>query len=329
MKNSNVCVVIVTYGDRWHFLSKVVERLLKISENFSLRIIVVDNTLTQNIAGLLEPINNEIHVVTMGRNTGSAAGFGAGIQYAVDSCDCNFLWLLDDDNLPDNDSLSQLFCEYENLGKDPNNALASMRDDRAYLKDAILKRKSVRLQPNTFLDFSVRSKILNFFRRADEKKSYHMGDIGIHPCVEMDYAPYGGFFFHRSWVSKIGIPRKEYFVYVDDQEYTHRILQNGGRIYLTPKSSIHDLECSDRYTIKAKNIYTDMLYSGDKVFHEIKNKVHFENSLHSSKPEFYINLILYTAYIVFLTFAQKASFRQKISRASLILRAISTGLFKL
>lgn len=50
----------------------------------------------------------------MGKNTGSATGFSAGIEYAINS-GSKYLWLLDDDNKPECGSLQQLLTQYIKL----------------------------------------------------------------------------------------------------------------------------------------------------------------------------------------------------------------------
>ena len=209
-------------------------------------------------------------------NTGSAAGFKAGIKYAHRIICTDFVWLLDDDNLPERSSISSLLQEYENLGSDANNAFLSMRSDRNQLKKAILEQKSIKLRPNTFLGFSLSKKLSTKNNINNSENNVCIEDVSNYSCVNVDYAPYGGFFFHKSWIPRIGFPNEEYFIYSDDHEYTNRVVRMGGKIWLTPRSLVEDLECSYRYRAGVKNVYSDLDYPSDRAFFEIRNKINFE-----------------------------------------------------
>ena len=146
----HICVVTVTYGNRWKYLSKMLDRILEMQEFFNINIVVVDNTGHDNIVNLVKSKNKDIHIIDMHGNTGSAAGFKAGIKYAHRIICTDFVWLLDDDNLPERSSISSLLQEYENLGSDANNAFLSMRSDRNQLKKAILEKNQSSLDPIHF-----------------------------------------------------------------------------------------------------------------------------------------------------------------------------------
>ena len=322
----HICVVTVTYGNRWKYLSKMLDRILEMQEFFNINIVVVDNTGHDNIVNLVKSKNKDIHVIDMHGNTGSASGFKAGIKYAHRIICTDFVWLLDDDNLPERSSISSLLQEYENLGSDANNAFLSMRSDRNQLKKAILEQKSIKLRPNTFLGFSLSKKLSTKNNINNSENNVCIEDISNYPCVNVDYAPYGGFFFHKSWIPRIGFPNEEYFIYSDDHEYTNRVVRMGGKIWLTPRSLVEDLECSYRYRAGVKNVYSDLDYPSDRAFFEIRNKINFEKCTVKFWAMFLINGLIYLPYLVLLIFIQKGSFSNKVSRLKLIYGAVYKGL---
>ena len=175
-------------------------------------------------------------------NVGSAAGYKSGIQDAYFNTDCDFIWLLDDDNLPDSAALKNLKLEY-NKHNNTNYAFSSFR---------MLFAEFYRMKDIT--------KIIGTYNAC-------LGINVLHPVKtlknikrKMGYYPetlpatvYGGLFFHRNLVYAIGLPDESYFLYCDDIEWTHRIVQKGGRIYLVHSSIVNDVNGQgpgNRYLMK-------------------------------------------------------------------------------
>lgn len=61
-----------------------------------------------------------------------------------------------------------------------------------------------------------------------------------------------GFFIPRNIVEKVGLPRKDFFIYHDDSEYAYRILKNKFNIYKVNNSIIHHGDMSTRPIYKKK-----------------------------------------------------------------------------
>ena len=135
----DVCAVIVSYGDRAVFFTEVIERLAH--QNLIKHIVLVNNDIKGQSVDKLEELrsNKKIIVIDQGHNSGSAKGFKDGINKAL-KLNVDFIWLLDDDNLPQENALSVLDNIWRDLsasGKE-NFALLSYRPDREIYKKAIL-----------------------------------------------------------------------------------------------------------------------------------------------------------------------------------------------
>src|SRR5580765_2241644 len=93
--------VTVTYGDRSRLAHQVVHNALA---NGIAKVIIIDNgsvaASKQAIRKMELDLEGRIVVVELPQNVGSAAGFKAGLKYEQSCSDCEFLWLLDDDNCP-------------------------------------------------------------------------------------------------------------------------------------------------------------------------------------------------------------------------------------
>ena len=104
-----IFAVTVTYGNRFHLLRQVVDRAL---EEGVAKVIVVDNNSVEESKNRLqeyeERLQGKIKVLYLDDNYGSAGGFKRGLQEAYKDNECEYIWLLDDDNVPQKDSLISL-----------------------------------------------------------------------------------------------------------------------------------------------------------------------------------------------------------------------------
>ena len=81
-----VCAVTVTYGDRWHLLRRVLERLC--AWPAVARVIIVDNGATYDLRGRTAgAFGLRVEVVGSGRNEGSARGYAIGMKAAREAVD--------------------------------------------------------------------------------------------------------------------------------------------------------------------------------------------------------------------------------------------------
>ena len=155
-----VCVVTVTYGDRAHLLKRVVERCL---EEGVKKVVVVDNAShgkSREIIPTLPKIYNNVVVISLRENTGSAGGYKRGLEYVYNDAECKYIWLLDDDNLPTRGALQALLRAYDEINhphKEHKVALASAR--RQLLDELMREIKTVLptrvLRRNAFLGFNI------------------------------------------------------------------------------------------------------------------------------------------------------------------------------
>ena len=107
-----VSVVIPVFGRDDVF--RTVDLLRGVDYVESLRVIVVDNgneePLSQRLAGLESEF---VHVIRLDENRGGSGGYIAGVKYAMEKhADSNLIWLLDDDAVPNAESLPGLCAVY-------------------------------------------------------------------------------------------------------------------------------------------------------------------------------------------------------------------------
>ena len=305
MKTDNfikTCAVIVTYGDRHALLSQVIFAVINSGVN---EIIIVDNNSSENSQELFNSINNKnIIIVHFENNTGSANGFLAGIREAKNKTDCEFIWLLDDDNKPRYDALNILkkfWSELKHPNKEERVSLISFRKDRQLYLKAIEENnpRIVLGKDNIFRSFHIYNIFQGIYDKVFNNKKKIKNNIK-NDYMEMHVGPYGGMFFNRKLIETIGYPNKKYYLYVDDHEYTYRIIKNGGKIYLVLKSIVEDIDQSWSVVSSGfafSRIAKDTNYV--KLYYSIRNRLYFEKTeLVNNWIVYLLNLSIYSFFVL-------------------------------
>jgi GT2 family glycosyltransferase len=243
-------------------------------------------------------------------NQGSAGGFNAGIRAAENLRDCNYFWLLDDDNCPGQGSLQALLDQYGRLSEaipSSHLALQSYRIDWRTMRDMVRGVAiPVMPRPGVFIGFHVFNlgsavKRLLFATESvsDQEMEYEDGRI------ELYHAPYGGFFFHRDTLQLLGYPDARLFLYADDTEYTLRFTRAGGRIFLVRDSVVRDIDPAwDERGSSRFNISRRLLEkSGSKVYYEVRNRIYLSrNILSGGRLVYLLNKYVYLSAALVLAF---------------------------
>lgn len=285
---------MITYGDRVKYFEKVLARL----ESFTSihRIVVVCNAISPASLERLNTLNEKsgkLRIHDMGYNSGSALGFKEGLLCLQEE-PIDFIWLLDDDNLPEKDSLNRLMEFWPGLSLRERDlcCLLSYRPDRKLYRDAVVKRDPyLMLGPeNSFLGFSLKEMLKRQFRKREAP-----GDTDVPEYGQVAVAPYGGMFFPKSLLEQIGLPDESKFLYADDHEFSYRITKKGGKILLLLTSKIEDLEKS--FHLKQSNNLFNIRYirtdSKIAIYYSVRNNAVFEKNFVTSPLTYFFNKYLY------------------------------------
>ncbi len=321
-----VTVVIVTYANRFKFLDQTVQGCL---EEGVEKIIVINNNSSEEssvkITKLRCRYSEKILVHNLDVNTGSAGGFNLGIQKAIKDQDCEFVWLLDDDNMPKNNSLLELKKAWMRLEciskKDSLLSYRPVKENIGY-KEAVLTNSPdlVLGRNNSFLGFHLLDVFSKIKRKIKPNKRFETYE-GL-----VSVAPYGGFFFHKDILQEIGLPNKKFFVYADDHEWTYRIKKIKGRIFLILNSIIMDTDVSWNVKRNAQTNFDTLLSASmDKVFYSTRNRIIFEldNIVDKNKIMYFINIISFLIIITCMSII-----KNNFKNIKIFIKAIIRGLNK-
>lgn len=215
-----VGVVVVTYNRR-DLLLRSLQAIL--AQTLPLHcILVIDNASTDGTGELLrargmldEP---SLHYRPLAANLGGAGGFHLGLDWALE-LDCEWVWLMDDDALPEPDALERLLAQVPETKTPPIMAGRVVDGDgHTYLGPrARLAKSSLKVMPVPEEEYS-------------------------RPFFDAELVSFVGPLIHRSQAAACGLPRADFFIYYDDFEYTHRLWRAGFRIRVVPDSRIVHLD---------------------------------------------------------------------------------------
>ncbi|MEM7734663.1 MAG: glycosyltransferase [Deinococcota bacterium] len=289
---ADVCVVTVTYGDRFGLLEQVLTAVLAAGVG---QVVVVNNASegsSQQDLTRFATTHPNVHVLTMSHNLGSAGGYAAGID-AASPLACEFIWLLDDDNVPADNALELLLKAYPDISEASNLvAVTALRDDRPNLKAWAQGVRTAITRPSSVLGFHLLDIPTKLIGRCQQKTP-------CNPCP-LPFAPYGGLLLPKHVVNAIGLPDTQFYLYSDDYEYTYRITRAGGRIYLLPDALIYDVDTSwlvdNRGTNKRKTRPFQRLFlteSDTRIYYTTRNALYWTRHVRTGPYAwFIINLLV-------------------------------------
>lgn len=231
-----VTVVTVTFGMRQDLLRRMLSHCKAQGVG---RMVVVDNGSTWDVAADMQAVAEcPVEVVRLARNLGSAAGYAAGMEHALRT-GAQFIWLVDDDNVPEAGCLECLLRAHDSVAPQRGGRLmvAALRVTQAAGNPEF---STVRERSGSFMHFH----LLDVPRRMWNRLS-RRGTEGSQGAVpEIAYVseyPYSGLLFHRSVLEALGMPRADFVLYMDDIEFTRRLRTIGGVLAVVTRARIQDL----------------------------------------------------------------------------------------
>lgn len=234
---NRVCAVVPTY-DRRRLLLETLGGIAVQTRPVD-SILVVDNASTDGTASAVREAYPSVEILPLDRNTGSAGGFGQGAAWACER-GYDWIWLLDNDSVPEPEALSRLFSAYNRF--DPKE------------RPTLLASKVV------WTDGSILPLNVPIFKRKDLPLLYLAAE---HGTLSLRAAPYAGILVHQNLIRRHGLPLQDYFLWEDDIEWTGRMLRNTFGVLVPDSVVCHKTLSNPSTTADA----------GPRFYYEIRNKI--------------------------------------------------------
>lgn len=220
-----IAAIIVTYN-RKELLEKCIRKILMQFVAEQVDIIVVDNASTDGTCEMLQAefnSNTQIKYENTGSNIGGAGGFSFGIRYAVEQ-GYEYLWIMDDDTIPKENTLEELLKADELLEGEYGflSSYAEWIDGTPC--EMNVPAVSLQWRENIRMQFE-------------------------HLMLRLESASFVSLFMKADVVKKVGLPIKEFFIWADDVEYTKRIAKYYPCYFVYRSQVVHEMATNKATTI--------------------------------------------------------------------------------
>lgn len=277
---------VVTYN-RVDLLKECIESL-KGQTFSSFDILVVDNASTDATSSYLSSLDGII-VRRLEKNLGGAGGFNFIARYAVDNR-YDYIWLMDDDTIPDPTALEELV-----------KAKNELKNDFSFLSSYVKWTDGSGCEMNlNLISYDYRLEPLALLRKG---------------FLALSGASFVSFFTKVELIRKVGLPIKDFFIWGDDYEFSLRLLKKNMGYLILDSTVVHKMK--DNH---APNIKTDLESRVPRYFYYFRNNIYI-----SRKHKGFKTTLAFTLEGIGIAFG--LFFRGKFRRAHVAFKGILHGLF--
>lgn len=236
----SVSAVVVTYN-RLPFLKEVIQALQN-SATIVDHIIIVDNNSNQETFDYLTALGDQIEYVRLDENIGGAGGFNRGVRYFMEHTNDEFVWLMDDDTVPNVTTLTELL------------AFAKQTLHFGFLASDVRWTDGTRAKMNN---------------PAPKNRLKKIPEDSTEP-EELMNATFVSLLMKREVIQQIGLPITEFFIWGDDIEFTERAARIAPGYFVPAAKVTHKMAAN-----VGSNIMNDSLDRLPRYFYSYRNKVYY------------------------------------------------------
>ena len=218
--SEKVIAVVVTYN-RKKLLLECLEAILNQSYSVS-KIILINNASTDGTEeelqkrGLLD--NKIIQYERMDKNLGGAGGFYEGLKICQ-NIDCDWVWIMDDDTIPNEVCLEKLMLGKSTIESCGDKNKSEFSNKISFLASAVYGAEG------EFMNVPVISD-----RPSVNGYPYWYANLS-RGIVNISMATFVSILVNKHAINQCGLPCKDYFIWGDDSEYTRRLTTFYGDAY--------------------------------------------------------------------------------------------------
>ena len=222
-RHDRVIAVVLTYN-RKTLLAQCLEALSRQTRPCD-AIFVIDNASTDSTAAFVkEQWADKVSLFRLSGEYRSRGGFNAGLRIAYQH-EADFIWMMDDDVIPDEDCLEGLLAG--------DRALEDRGVERAFLV------------PTAWTPEGTRTNVPEIDRRHNDLAYENWTSLLDVNLVPVTRATFVGILLPRETVARYGLPIADMFMWGDDTEYTVRISKTMPGFIVGPKQGLPH-SCAER-----------------------------------------------------------------------------------
>ena len=288
---NEVAAIVVTYN-RKKLLRECIEALMASSAPAD--VYVIDNNSTDGTKEYIDDLlSDNVFYKHLKRNVGGAGGFSAGINYAVKK-GYKYIWIMDDDTIVKPDTLSKLLAA--------KNLLRDNGDDFGFLSSSVawIDGSDCKMNVQTYAADMTK-------RQSSYKKQ------GLYPVKA---ATFVSLLFSAKVIKREGLPKREYFIWGDDKEYTRRLSKRYNCYNVADSKVVHKMS-----TNEGSNITKDSIERINRYYYA------YRNDFATARDEGITALLIYAAGFI-LNAVRVSLFAKdnKLKRLRIMLRGLRAGL---
>ncbi|MET1017689.1 MAG: glycosyltransferase family 2 protein [Leifsonia flava] len=238
MSSQRIVAVVVAYNRR-DLLAEVLDGLRAQSRPVD-AIVVVDNASTDDSSAVVRERAPLATLIRLTRNTGGAGGFAVGMAAAIARNEPDWVWVMDDDTIPDAGALEGLLAAADGY---PTGDLVALGSRVLWTEGSEHPMNTPRRNP---------------FARATERE--HAARVASQPVRSLSFV---SSMYRRDAIEQRGLPVADYFLWNDDFEFSARLLRHGTGLSVPASTVVH----------KTKALASTDTDPGERFYLEVRNKM--------------------------------------------------------
>lgn len=203
-------------------------------------IVVVDNASSDHSSDVVRERCPEATLVRLTRNTGGAGGFAVGMAAAVARHRPDWIWVMDDDTIPESGALDGLLRALDGY---PSDDLVALGSRVVWTEGSEHPMNTPRRNP--------------FARRTEKDRA---AAAASQPVRSLSFV---SSMYRADAVERHGLPIADYFLWNDDFEFSARLLRHGTGLSVPASTVVH----------KTRALASTDTDPGERFYLEVRNKV--------------------------------------------------------
>ncbi|GHD42513.1 glycosyltransferase [Mycetocola manganoxydans] len=236
MRSRQVVAVVVAYNRR--DLLREVLAGLKAQTRVPDAVVVVDNASSDDSAAVVREVAPTATLIQLSANTGGAGGFAVGMAAALARHDPDWVWVMDDDTVPETGALDALLHSVDAYNGEN---LCAVGSRVVWTNGAEHPMNTPRRNP--------------FAGKAEKSRAEDIDAVAVRSLSFVSSM------YRADAIVRHGFPIADYFLWNDDFEFSARLLRHGAGLSVPASVVVHktrafastDVDPGPRFRLEVRN----------------------------------------------------------------------------